>query len=109
MAERGLDRVTGEALVFQTSTGRSPGRRNCLRALQVQAERLGIEGKDGQKLGLHDLRHSLASTLRGLGWSDEQIAPVLRHSNARTTATIYGGLASDSLASIREAAAEALA
>lgn len=108
LGERGLDRVTGEALVFQTSSGRSPGRRNSLRALQVQAEKLGIEGANGEKVGLHDLRHSLASTLRGLGWADEQIAPVLRHSNARTTATIYGGLASDSLVSIREAAAEAL-
>lgn len=94
--------------MFQTASGRSPGRRNSLRALQVQAEKLGLEGSDGQKLGLHDLRHSLASTLRGLGWVDEQIAPVLRHSNSRTTSAMYGGLSSDSLASIREAAAAAL-
>jgi integrase len=101
--------VQGDRLVFQTSSGRSPGRRNCLRALQAQAEYLGVEGRDGQPLGLHDLRHSLASTLRGLGWADERIAPILRHSNSRTPSAMYGGLSSDSLAAIREQAAAALA
>jgi integrase len=108
LAERGLDRVRGDAFVFQTSSGRSPGRRNCLRALQVQAAKLGIEGHDGEPVGLHDLRHSLASTLRGLGWTNEQVAPILRHANARTTAMLYGGLSNDALVSIRAEAAAAL-
>jgi integrase len=108
LAERGLDRVSGDRLVFQTRSGLSPGRRNCLRALQVQAAKLGIRGQDGEPVGLHDLRHSLASTLRGLGWTNEQVAPILRHANARTTAMLYGGLSNDALVSIREQAAAAL-
>jgi len=75
----------------------------------VQATKLGVEGKDGEPVGLHDLRHSLASTLRGLGWTNEQVAPILRHRTARVTEQLYGGLSSDSLVAIRSKAAEALA
>jgi integrase len=107
-AKIGFDRIAPDRLVFVTRNGLSPGRRNCLRALQVQAAKLGIEGRDGEPVGLHDLRHSLASTLRGLGWTNEQVAPILRHANARTTAMLYGGLSNDALVSIRAEAAAAL-
>jgi hypothetical protein len=48
---------------------------------------------------------SLASTLRGLGSTNEQVASILRHASSRTTAMLYGGLPNDTIVSIREQAA----
>jgi integrase len=101
---RGFDRVADDRLVFVTRTGRSPGRRNVLRALQTQAEHLSLGN-----LGVHDLRHSTAGLLREAGLSDEEIAVVMRHSNARTTTAMYGGRSEDARQAIRAKAAEALA
>jgi len=101
---RGFDRVAADQLVFVTRTGRSPGRRNVLRAVQTQAEHLGLGN-----LGVHDLRHSAAGLLRAAGLLDEEIAVVLRHSNARTTTALYGGRSDAAREAVRARAAEALA
>jgi integrase len=108
-ARRGFDRIGAEALVFATRTGRPQSKRNALRALQVSAERLGIEGQDGQPLGLHDLRHSTAGLLREAGLPDESIALVLRHANSKVTSIMYGSRSDEAKVAVRRAAAEALA
>jgi integrase len=99
----GFDRIAADQLVFQTKNGKSPRRRNTHRAIQVQAVKLGLEG-----VGAHTLRHSCAGLLRSMNFSNEEIAPILRHSNSRTTAIMYGGLDEDTLSQIKSRAAEAL-
>lgn len=102
--KRGFDRIGENALVFQTPSGKSPGRRNVLRAVQVQAEKLGLDG-----LTVHSLRHSCAGLLRASGISDEDIAVSLRHSSSRVTSQMYGGRSEAHRARVRDAAKEALA
>jgi integrase len=109
-AKLGFERIAPDALVFVTRRGeRSPGRRNTLRAVQVAAKKLDLRNEGGELCGLHDLRHSTAGLLRAAGMSDEQIAPVLRHSNSRTTSQMYGGRSEDAIRRVRAKAAEALA
>jgi integrase len=103
-ARRGFDRIRPDALVFVTRNGHSPGRRNALRAVQVQAEHLGLGN-----LGLHDLRHSTAGLLREAGLPDEEVAVILRHSSARVTTAMYGGRSEEAREAVRQRAAEALA
>jgi integrase len=103
-ARRGFDRIQPDALVFVTRTGRSPGRRNALRAVQVAAEQLDLGN-----LGLHDLRHSTAGLLREAGLPDEEVAVILRHSSARVTTAMYGGRSEEARKAVRQRAAEALA
>jgi integrase len=107
-ARIGFERVKPDALVFQTKHGKPQSKRNALRALQVVAERFGIEGSDGQPLGLHDLRHSTAGLLREAGMADEDIALVLRHANSRVTSVMYGSRSDDARRAVRERAAAAL-
>jgi integrase len=104
----GFDRIGADELVFQTRSGRSPGRRNALRAVQVAAARLDLRNADGELLGLHDLRHSTAGLLREAGLPDEEIAVALRHANARTTTVMYGGRDEGAKQAIRAKAAGAL-
>jgi integrase len=100
----GFDRIASDRLVFVTRGGeRSPGRRNALRAVQTQAEKLDLGN-----LGLHDLRHSTAGLLRQAGMPDEEIAEILRHSSARTTTAMYGGRPDEAKRAVRQKAAEAL-
>ena len=96
---RGFDRLAPDALVFTTSTGLSPGRRNALRAVQHAAEVAGLVGEDQQPVGLHDLRHSAAAAFFALGLSPVEVARLLRHSNPKTTLTVYAGLAEGEVAS----------
>jgi integrase len=107
-AALGFERIGPDRLVFVTRGGqRSPGRRNVLRAVQAQAELLGLRNEDGELCGLHDLRHSCAAILRGHGMSDEEIAVVLRHASSVVTRAIYGGWANADRSAVRARAAEA--
>jgi integrase len=103
-ARKGFERIRPNALVFVTRSGRSPGRRNVLRAVQVVAKQLGLGN-----LGLHDLRHSAAGLLREAGMPDEEIAVILRHSSAKVTTALYGGRSDEAQQAVRQRAAEALA
>jgi hypothetical protein len=47
--------------------------------------------------------------VREAGISDEEIALVLRHANARTTTVMYGGRSDEAKVAVRRAAAETLA
>lgn len=99
-AQQGFERIGPEALVFQTASGRSPSRRNLLRAVQAAARRAGLVAEGQEQVGLHDLRHSLAANAFGLGLSPAEVARLLRHANPRVTLSVYGGLTSDAVASL---------
>ncbi len=91
-AERGFDRIRPDALVFQTSSGKTPGRRNALRALQTAAVKAGLVNNGQEPIGLHDLRHSLAANSFALGLTDVEVARLLRHANPRVTLMVYADL-----------------
>ena len=105
-AEHGIAFVRADALVFETRTGNSPGRRNVLRAVQRAATAAGLNPEGSEPIGLHDLRHSAA----GLAFEAlplNQVSRLLRHANPRVTATVYGGLSDNVAAAIGERLAEA--
>jgi integrase len=98
-AERGLDRLRADALVFQTRSGSSPGRRNVLRAVQRAADKAGMNTDGSEPIGLHDLRHSTA----GVAFESlalNEVSRLLRHANPRVTTAVYGGISDDAAASI---------
>lgn len=101
-ALKGFDRIHTNALVFQTSRGNSPGRRNALRALQVAAENAGLVADGQEPVGLHDLRHSLAANSFALGLTDVEVARLLRHANPKVTLTVYAGLTDKAASKIAE-------
>jgi integrase len=92
---QGFARISPEARVFTTCTGRPQSRRNALRAVNVASEHVGLR-KDGQeRVGCHDLRHSLAANAFALGLSPVEVSKLLRHANPQVTMTVYAGLAGD--------------
>jgi integrase len=103
---KGLPFVQPNALVFQTRNGKSPGRRNILRAVQTAAKAVGLNPKGAQPVGLHDLRHSAA----GLAFESlalNEVSRLLRHANPRVTTTVYGGINDDAAQAIGEKLANA--
>ena len=100
-ADKGLSFIKADATVLQTRTGKSPGRRNVLRAVQTAATLAGLNPEGMPPLGLHDLRHSAA----GLAFAAlplNEVCRLLRHANPRVTSTVYGGLNDDAAAAIGE-------
>ena len=98
-AAKSLTLIHADALVFQTRGGKSPGRRNVLRAVQTAATNAGLNPTGAQPIGLHDLRHSAA----GLAFESlalNEVSRLLRHANPRVTATVYGGLSDEAAAGI---------
>jgi integrase len=92
-AETDLRRVHRDALVFVTNTGQPQSRRNALRALHIAGDRCGLNSDGRERVGLHDLRHSLISQVMA-GTRDLDItATVARHANPGVTSTMYVGLA----------------
>jgi integrase len=98
-AAKSLTLIHANALVFQTRGGKSPGRRNVLRAVQTAATNAGLNPTGVQPLGLHDLRHSAAGVAFEYLALNE-VSRLLRHANPRVTATVYGGLSDDAAAGI---------
>jgi integrase len=91
-AARNLALVRPEALVFTTSRGEPQSRRNALRAVHKAGDNAGLNPDGAEKVGLHDLRHSLASAVLERGGSLAEVAALLRHKNARVSAQVYAGL-----------------
>lgn len=94
MAARGLQHVGPNALVFVTWNGLPQSRRNVLRALQNAADKLGMNtdpltGEALKKVDIHSLRHSFISNGLEDGMTLPEMAQLARHSNPRTTATMY--------------------
>jgi len=100
-AAQGVHRISGDALVFQTYTGRPQSRRNALRAVNAASVKAGLskpvkahKALAGEEpVGLHDLRHSLAANAFSLGLSPVEVSRLLRHANPQVTMTVYAGLA----------------
>lgn len=98
---RGFDRITTDALVFQTASGASPGRRNVLRAVTNAGKRAGLQPDGAEPIGVHDLRHSLASFALGQQkMTLPETARILRHSSSQVTATIYAGLTDEQVSAL---------
>jgi integrase len=91
----GISRIKADALVFQTFTGRPQSRRNALRAINVASVNAGLAPEGTEKVGAHDLRHSLAANAFALGLSPVEVSKLLRHANPQVTLTVYAGLAGD--------------
>jgi integrase len=89
--------LLGESkLVNVTSRGKVQSRRNALRALHNAGVKTGLNTKDNEPIGLHDLRHSLIA----LAFADPEmtlpeIAALARHANVHVTTTVYAGLVGD--------------
>jgi integrase len=91
-AERSLRLVHRDALCFTTARGKPQGRRNALRAVHAAGDAAGLNGDGREKVGLHDLRHSLAAIALASGLSLPEAAALVRHANPQVTATVYAGL-----------------
>lgn len=91
-ARLGFDRVHPDELVFQTRTGKPVSRRNVLRAIHAAGDKVGLNGEGQEKVGAHDLRHSMAANALALGLSMTETARLLRHANPNVTATVYADL-----------------
>jgi integrase len=91
-AKRSMRRVHRDALVFQTMRGKPQSRRNALRAVHAAGDAVGLNGDGREKVGLHDLRHSLAAIALASGLSLPETAALVRHANPQVTATVYAGL-----------------
>jgi integrase len=92
--------VRRDALIFRTRNGLSPGRRNAHRAISRAAVKAGLVPEGAEPVGVHDLRHSLASAALASGCTLAETARLLRHSHPGITARVYAGLAGDSLTRI---------
>ena len=85
-------RVASDAFVFVTATGKPQHRKNALRAVHAAGDAAGLNPEGAEKVGLHDLRHSCAGLLLAAGVPMPKVAAILRHADARVTATTYAGL-----------------
>jgi integrase len=91
-ARRNIALVRGDALVFVTARGRPQSARNVLRAVHLAGDAAGLNLHGRERIGPHDLRH----TLIGLAFEHELTLPeasvLARHANPRVTAQVYAGL-----------------
>lgn len=104
-AARNIALVGPDALVFTTTSGKPQSRRNALRAIHAAGDAAGLNGEGVERVGMHDLRHSLVAIALEQGLTAPEVALLARHANARVTMTVYAGLTRDG----REQAAAKLA
>ena len=58
--------------------------------LRLAAKKAGVQISDGQRFGLHNLRHSLSNWLVNHGKvAPKTVQGILRHSDIRTTLNLY--------------------
>jgi integrase len=76
---------TDSGLVFTTELGGPVDPRNLLRAMEIAAEKAGVE-----KVGVHTLRHSAAVAWLEAGVHIKAVADLLGHSSISITGDIYG-------------------
>jgi integrase len=82
-AERNLQWVRADALVFTTMRGKPQSRRNVLRALHNAGANLSLNGDGVEPVGLHDLRQSFIAAAFEQGLPVPGIAALARHANPR--------------------------
>jgi integrase len=91
-AQRNLQWVRPDALVFMTMRGKPQSRRNVLRAIYTAGDNLGLNGEGVEPIGLHDLRHSFVAVAFEQGLSAPEVAKLARHANPKVTLGMYAGL-----------------
>jgi integrase len=94
-ASRGLQFVRPDALAFTTARGKPQSRRNALRALHKAGDNAGLNPEDGERVGLHDLRHSVIALSLERGATPAEVAEMARHANPKVTMMLYAGLTKD--------------
>jgi len=100
-ATRNIGLIAADQLVNVTNLGKVQSRRNTLRALHKAGEQAGLNGEGVEPVGLHDLRHSMiALALANPEVAVTEVTRLARHANARTTLTIYAGIAGDGTKSV---------
>jgi integrase len=82
-AQRNLQWVRPDALVFTTMRGKPQSRRNVLRALYTAGDKLGLNGEDVEPVGLHDLRHSFVAVALDRELTAPEVAMLARHATRR--------------------------
>ena len=68
-----------------------------MKAASVNA---GLVAEGQQKVGCHDLRHSLAANAFALGLAPTEVAHLLRHANPAITLAVYAGISDEAAAGI---------
>jgi integrase len=94
-AQRNLQWVRPDALVFTTMRGKPQSRRNVLRAVYTAGDNVGLNGEGVEPIGLHDLRHSFVAVAFEQGLSAPEVAKLARHANPKVTLGMYAGLTDD--------------
>jgi integrase len=104
-AQRNLQWVRPDALVFTTMRGKPQSRRNVLRAVYAAGDKVGLNGEGVEPVGLHDLRHSFVAVAFDRELTAPEVAMLARHANPKVTLAMYAGLTDEG----REKAVEKLA
>jgi integrase len=104
-AQRNIALVRPEALVFTTATGRPQSARNVLRAVHDAGDRAGLNS-GRERIGLHDLRHTLIGLAFEHGLTLPEASVLARHANPRVTAQVYAGLSEKARERIAQKLAE---
>ena len=96
----GIHRITPDAYVFQTPSGRQVSRRVVLRTVSGTSVRVGLVAEGQERVRIHDLRHSLAANAFALGLAPTEVARLLRHANPAITLSIYAGISDEAATDI---------
>lgn len=88
--------------VFTTLRGQPQGRRNALRAVYRAGDQAGLNPEGAQRVGLHDLRHSLIGLALAAGMTPPEAANLARHANPGVTMAMYAGLTETDRAGITQ-------
>jgi integrase len=79
-------------LVFTTRRGKPQSRRNALRAVHRAGDAVGLNPPGSERVGLHDLRHSLVGLALASGMTPPEVAQLARHANPGVTLSMYAGV-----------------
>ncbi|WP_226899175.1 tyrosine-type recombinase/integrase [Nonomuraea phyllanthi] len=98
--EQAVERLAAEywadpGWVFTTHVGTPVEPRNANRSWTALCDRAGIVRPDGQRIRIHDLRHTAATWLHAAGLDMQGIKGALRHSRLATTSDIYTHLSAE--------------
>ena len=87
-----IARIRDGGFVFTTKNGRPQSVRNVLRAVHVAGDAGGLNRDGRERIGLHDLRHTLIGLAFDHGLTLPEASVLARHANPRVTAQVYAGL-----------------
>ena len=91
-AGRNIALIRAAALVFTTAYGRPQSARNVLRVVHAAGDAAGLNDVGRERVGLHDLRHTLIGLAFEHGFTLPEASVLARHANPRVTAQTYAGL-----------------